>query len=163
MLKVLLSVNGRSGRDVKVYQVCKSVGRCSLKNDLPEETAVREKSLSCLLKVAKFWKLYSHRNCFKISLPLGGRSPSLLIASPPPPPKSALCFFGLCQLFIYLYSFSLFIHYSLSLFPPPPFPCVCGFSVWSVACYHPLHALSCSRGVSIQTSASSCHINYYTE
>lgn len=164
MLKVLLSVNGRSGRDVKVYQVCKSVGRCSLKNDLPEETAVREKSLSCLLKVAKFWKLYSHRNCFKISLPLGGRSPSLLIASPPPPPPSLHYVSSGCANYLFIFILSLFSFIILSpSSPPPPFPCVCGFSVWSVACYHPLHALSCSRGVSIQTSASSCHINYYTE
>lgn len=122
MLKVLLSVNGRSGRDVKVYQVCKSVGRCSLKNDLPEETAVREKSLSCLLKVAKFWKLYSHRNCFKISLPLGGRSPSLLIASPPPPPPQVCIMFLRVVPTIYLSLFFLSFHslFSLPLPPPPP-------------------------------------------
>lgn len=64
---------------------------------LTQRNSHREKSLSCLLKVGKFLKLYSHRNCFKISSPLWG-------PPPPPLPPNCLFFFSfqVCIMFLWV-------------------------------------------------------------
>lgn len=127
--KVLISIKGRLGRGIKVYQVYKSAthGPSKLltwRNISP----FQEKITFLTSESSKFWKLYSHGNCFKISLPLRGWPPPIL------PSKWLFFFFrpslyfvssGCTNyLFIFILSVFLFIHYSLSLSFFPPSLCV---------------------------------------
>lgn len=144
--------------------MCRSEGRCSFLTTSPKEhtplkvvflpTESRKAS-----KILCTQKLFQNKFTSMGSVHLS--SPRLLIAFFFFLPSLYYTSSGCANyLFIFILSFSFHSLFSLPLFFPP---CVCGSSGWSVACYHPLHAPSCSRGVSIQTSASSCHINYYTE